>query len=429
MKLSFEEIRSRLYEAIRARKGAGDDLGVWIEGIYDDTVIYNAGDKLFQAPYRIDDKGDAVLGDEAEVEKEVKYRPVFSVERLFTAFKESRPDGSVVRTGKVFEAGDFPDKNVQFDENDLDLAVKTFSPVDNDLEHASTILDGHLGKLQKVWKQGTELFGEVEVPAWLDQAIGEEPIKVSLAFDRNKRIVGNALVLRPRIADAAIMSAFTASQASQPTPGSGTKEQGNKPMTLKQAIKHLFGLDKVDDLDAEVTLPEGVPAAPSPTPNTPPAQTPTAPAPTFSGPGEDVEKKAMEERIKMMEAQFSAMSEQALRERSYQFADGVIRDKKAVPAQRDQIASMFSVAVRADAGSGPVFSADKGLVEGSQVEQLKKLFEAAPTHAFSGEAIPDGAALFFGSKGTGEGMDQGRKEKLLGMTGLGKSALKEAAKN
>lgn len=422
MRLSFEEIRSRLYEAVRSRKGAGDnDLGVWVVNVYDDTVIYHAGDKLFQAPYRIDDKGDAVLGDETEVEQEIKYRPVFSVERLFAAFKEARPDGSVVRTGKLFEAGDYPDKAVQFDENDLDLAVKTFSPVDNDLEHASTILDGHLGKLQKVWKKGAELFGEVEVPAWLDKAIGDEPIRVSLAFDRNKRIVGNALVLRPRIADAAIMSAFSASQASNSTPRS--KEQPKKPMKLKEAIKHLFGLDKVDDLDAEVTLPEGVPAAPSPTPNTLSAP---APAPAFSA--EDPEKKAMEERLKTMEAQFAVMSEQALRERAYSFADHVIRGKKAVPAQRDQIASMFSVAVRADAGAGPVFSADKGLVEGAQVEQLKKLFEAAPTHAFSGEAIPDGAALFFGSKGGDGGMDQGRKEKLLNMTGLGKSALKGAAK-
>jgi len=354
---------------------------------------------------------------------------VFSAARLFDAFKEADDQGTVNRSGKIFEAGDYPDKAAQFDEADLDRVVETFQPVENDLEHAATLLDGKLGKLERVWKKGAELFGTVSVPKWLDRLIGREPIKVSLAFDRDKRIVGHSLVVRPRIPDAAIMAAFSAAHPSSVTnaPGSGNAEPPKrKAMKLKEAIKHLFGLDRVDDLDAEVTLPEAVAAAPSPTIEPEPSPAPT-PAPAFTG--GDPERKAMEERLRTMEARFSAMAETALRERSLAFADQVIRNKKAVPAQRDHIAAVFCFAAKADAGTGPVFSAESGVTEGPHLEQLKKLFEAAPTHAFSGEAIPDGAALFFGSKVSDDGMDQNRKAKLLGMTGLGKAALKEPATN
>ena len=412
MKLSFEEIRSKLYEALPARKPgtATDDISCWIESIFEYEVIWNEAGKLYKAPYTIGADNEVTLGEAVQVEKEIKYRPVFSVERLFTAFKEAGTDGMIIRTGKVFEAGDFPDKNVEFDEDDLEGAVNAFAPVDNDLEHGSTILDGHLGKLQRVWKKGKELFGEVALPTWLDKAIGDEPIKVSLAFDRQKKIVGNALVLRPRISDAAIMSAFTTARIS-------TQEGNKNTMKLKEAIKTFFGLDRVDDLDAEVTLPEGL-SAPVEKEAVTPTPTPS-PTPTFSA---DPEKAAMEARLKAMETQFSTLSKQALTDRAFLFADETIRAKKALPAQRDQIAQMYAQAVTADANGGPVFSEDKGIVEGTQVAALKEFFNAAPTHTLAGEAISDASILIFGKPGNQAGMDEDRKKKLLEMSSLGRAA-------
>lgn len=414
MKLSFEKIRSLLYDAIQPSGSGSAEMSCWIKEVYEDEFVYHKGAKLYKAPYKIED-GKAEIGTAVEVEEEVEYVPVFSVERLFAAFKETRDDGTVVRRGKVFEAGDFPDKNVAFDEGDLDHAVNTFQPVENDLEHASTILDGKLGRLARVWKRGQELFGEVELPAWLDKAIGDEAIKVSLAFDRSKKIVGNALVLRPRIADAAIMSAFSSSHPS--VISKGDKPEEHKPMKLKDAIKHLFGLDKVEDLDVEVTLPEA-PAASSPStpaPETPaPTATPEA-APAFS---------------KEVDARFAAMEAQLLSEKAFSFADEVIRNKKSLPAQRDQIAAMFSQAVKADAGSGPVFSAEtNALVEGTQVKALRSFFDSAPTHHFSGEAFAnDSAVVLFGNQAQ-TGMAGDRKTQLLGMSALGQKAVEVASKN
>lgn len=415
MKLSFEQIRSLLYEAIQPTGAGSAEMSCWIKEVYEDEFVYHKGAKLYKAPYKIED-GKAEIGTAVEVEEEVEYVPVFSVERLFAAFKETRDDGSVVRRGKIFEVGDFPDKNVAFDDGDLDHAVNTFQPVENDLEHASTILDGKLGRLSRVWKRGQELFGEVELPAWLDKAIGDEAIKVSLAFDRAKRIVGNALVLRPRIADAAIMSAFSSSHPS--VISKGDKPEEHKPMKLKDAIKHLFGLVAVEDLDVEVNLPEGLTAPTSPaqplaaTPETPaPDQ---APAPAFSA--------EQDARFKALEAQF-------VKEKAYAFADGVIRDKKVLPAQRDQVAGMFTQAVTADADGGPLFSAEAGVKEGKNVETLKAFFNAAPPHAFVGEAfVNDVAVLHFGGHGDG-GMDKDKKDKLLSMSALGRKGAEVALKN
>lgn len=407
MKLSFEKIRSLLYEALRPSSGS-EDISCWIKEVFEGEFVYHKEAKLYKAPYRIKD-GDVELGAAVEVEEEVEYVPVFSVERLFSAFKETRDDGVVVRRGKVFEAGDFPDKNVAFDEGDLDRAVETFSPVENDLEHASTILDGKLGRLARVWKKGGELFGEVEIPSWLDKAIGDEAIKVSLAFDRSKKIVGNALVLRPRIADAAIMSAFSSSNSSTLSKGEEPKE--NKPMKLKDAIKHFFGLDQVDDLDVEVNLPTvEVAAASSPSTNTAPEPAPATPeaAPAFS---------------KEIDARFAAMEAQLLSEKAFAFADEVIRNRKSVPSQRTQIAGMYSTAVRSDAGSGSVFSTENNaIVEGDQVKALKAFFENAPTHRFAEEAfVDDGAVALFGGSPS-NGMSKERKEHLLALSDLGRKA-------
>lgn len=414
MDLSFEQIRNLLYEAIQPPTRSSSSPSCWIESVYEDDFVYNKAGKLFRAPYEIDDDSKVKLGDPVEVKVQTKYVAVFGTERLFSAFKEASADGkTVIRRGKVFEAGDYPDKDVSFDESDLDRAVTAFAPVDNDLEHASTILDGHLGKLQKVWRKGAELHGEVHLPAWLDEAIGDEQIKVSLAFDRAKNIVGNGLVLRPRIADAAIMSAFSSSISSPLS--KGLKPEENKPMKLKDAIKHLFGLDTVEDLDAEVTLPEGTPPAPSPA--TPPVE---APAPV--GETETPPVFNADPRLRALEAEI-------VKTKALAFADEMIRSKKAVPTQRHQIAAMFTGAVRQDAAGGTVFTAENGVVEGKSVEGLRAYFAAAPAHAFAGEAfVDDVAVLLFGNK-RGEAMEADKKANLLSLSALGRKAQEASGKN
>lgn len=420
MKLSFEEIRQKLWEALNAKSQASGiampshELGFWIESVYEDEFIYCQGSKLFKAPYNISDSGEASIGEAVEVEKKIKYQALFSNERLLAEFSLTEEGDMVVRSGKLFEAGDFPDKGVTFDSEDIGFAVKTFAPVENDLEHASTILDGKLGKLKEVWQKGEEIFGKVAIPKWLDQAIGDEPLKVSLAFDRNKRIVGNALVLNPRISDAVVMSAFSQHSSTQQTFG---KPGGNKtPMKIKlgDAIKHLFGAVRTEDLNAEVEVPEAVQAVFSSS-----APAPSTSTPAVSTPAEPVKDEAAEAQA----ATFKAVAKNLVNAAAYAFADGVIRDKKALPAQRETIAAMFGTSVENDAQGGSMFSAEGTVNEGANVKALREFFANAPTHAFSGEAIPDGVGVVhFGGKATQE-PDAARMTELLGKTAFGQSIL------
>lgn len=418
MKLSFEEIRQKLWDALNAKAAAAgqtmpsQELGFWIESVYEDELIYCQGGKLFKAPWVINDSNDVSIGEAVEVEKKVKYQALFSDERLLTEFSVKEDGDMIVRSGKLFEAGEFPDKGVKFDENDISFAVDSFAPVENDLEHASTILDGKLGSLKKVWKKGEEIFGDVAIPKWLDKAIGNEPIKVSLAFDRHKRIVGNALVLNPRISDAVVMSAFSRHSSTQETFG---KPGGTKtPMKIKlgDAIKHLFGAVKTDDLNAEVEVPEiaqAVFSASAPAPSTPAVSTPAP---------------VKDEAAEAQAITFKAVEKNLVNAAALVFADSVIRDKKALPAQREQIAAMFGNSVELDANGGSMFSANGSINEGSQVKAIRDFFANAPAHAFGGEAIPDGVGVVhFGGGASNPEADAARMKDLLSKSPLGQQAL------
>jgi hypothetical protein len=416
MKKSFEEIRSEVYDQLKIMYPADGPEGCmdcYIESLYSDEVIYAVKDKMFRSSYRINADGDAELyGTPIEVEREVSYAPVFTAERLFVAFKESAENDMVIRRGKLFEAGDFPDKGVAFDEADLDRAVSSFSPVDNDLEHSSTILDGQLGQLTKIWRQGSELFGDVQLPKWLDDTIGEAAIKVSLAFDRSKNIVGNALVLKPRIEDAAIQAAFSTFSRSRPSDiTKGVKPGDNKPMKLKDALKKFFSVENVTDLEQEVTLTLADDELIAPVIDEPIVPPVVAPAPVFK---EDPRVSALEAEL--------------VKGKGYAFADAVITSRKALPAQREQIAAMYCQAVKADASGGSVFSAADGVVQGAQVNGLKAFFDSAPSHSLVGEAfVDDTAVLLFGDRAT-QAVDAARTQDLLNMTDLGRKAA-EASKN
>lgn len=127
--------------------------------------------------------------------------------------KDTEDGDYVLRSGKIFEAGNYPDKKFEITEEELAEAAKAFVPVDLDLEHVPTILDGKLGKLEAVVvaKDGRNLIGTARLPKWLDKAIGDGERKVSATWDRvTKRIKKLALVRNPRVSDAALLSAFSA---------------------------------------------------------------------------------------------------------------------------------------------------------------------------------------------------------------------------
>lgn len=120
-------------------------------------------------------------------------------------------DGSVIRTGKIFEAGVWPDKNFALSEAEMDSAIEKFSPINlNDDHDPFSIFNGFLGSLQEIWRVGKDLFGRIVIPEWLDKIIRPgEPLKVSTEWNSDKELVGLAVTGFPRIEDAAMFAAFT----------------------------------------------------------------------------------------------------------------------------------------------------------------------------------------------------------------------------
>jgi len=119
----------------------------------------------------------------------------------------------VTRTGKIFQVGSYPDKQFDLKEPEADAAIASMSePIPANIEHRPSPLDGALGELKRVWREGVELFAECSIPKWLDEHLKEKgvPLQPSLEWDRStKQIKGVAWVNFPRIEDAALMSAFS----------------------------------------------------------------------------------------------------------------------------------------------------------------------------------------------------------------------------
>lgn len=185
----------------------------WLFPIEDQEDIDSAGHLIGKAK-----NPDAVKRQLLAICKRLKLTPpkAWQSEMSRTAdFAVASADGDMVlRTGKLWEAGDYPDKDFEMTPEENWAAVEAFGEaLDVDLEHVPTILNGHLGKLQEVRlsDDGTEIEGTLAIPKWLNDVVGEEPLKVSCTWNREQKTLdGLALVMKPRVSDAAVMSAFAA---------------------------------------------------------------------------------------------------------------------------------------------------------------------------------------------------------------------------
>ena len=326
------------------------------------------------------------------------------------AFAISSPEtvgDTVIRRGKLFEAGNYPDKDFEATIEDLVVAASTFVPCHNDLEHTQTILDGKLGSLLNVTlsDDNSELYGEVEIPRWLHDAIGDAPIKSSLSWDRESmQIVGNALVLEPRVSDAALMTAYTAFTAREPpddvVPDPQLSARALSLLSAARAI--LTGKDP--------TLPSAAPL------NVPALQTALLPERAKGAPvtepvlkavsaisfAESPEFKAMQAQIDALKAtaaadatRTAAREAEFTRERAGTWADSEIATFRALPAERDALVAAFVDAATDDASSPRTvtFAVNGESKEGSRVDALKARHSARAPHTLTAEQVAEGTVL------------------------------------
>ena len=113
---------------------------------------------------------------------------------------------NVERDGKLFEAGSYPDKEIEVTEDDLDTIIahhKDAPPIEVKLEHADTLLNGMLATAGGLYRKGKELFGKLNFTDAAWELLKNTKKSLSCAIRKDKTGISEvSLVREPRIADA-----------------------------------------------------------------------------------------------------------------------------------------------------------------------------------------------------------------------------------
>lgn len=440
--------------------------------------------------------------------------------------------GHVLRRGKIFEAGDYPDKRYAMTPEELWAAAEQFAPVPLDLEHTPTVLDGKLGELRAVelGDDGATLYGTVALPKWLDDQLGGA-CKVSCTWDRDsKTLTRLALVQTPRVSDAAIMAAFArhshhtpdgqftlqmihdqAARAGAVCDQPGDKQSGDVTEGVVMNAKHEnVALQAVHDMTTQhgaqckATSPgkaayysrlalaaadeagfaskrhSAADARDIQAIHDLSVQQGAACSDDNDGDGHGdggadmTDKRGRLERFKAwlagdgeaareLEAIFSdderderpdpekqalmariaALEGERVKERAAAFADGAIRERRALPAERDMLIAQYTQAAKDDAALGGTvtFARDGQPAEGTRVESLAALVAARPRHILETDLVKlprddqDTTVLLNRAATAGAtkeaAMSDERRAQLLGLLPEGRAILRDeaAAKN
>jgi signal peptide peptidase SppA len=132
--------------------------------------------------------------------------------------------------------------------------------------------------------------------------------------------------------------------------------------------------------------------------------------------GRDAEMQALRERIAKQEAQQIA-KDAAL------FADSAIRDRRAMPAERETLLRLYTAAAQDDARSPWPAPTDAGEAP-SRVALLQADIATRPQHTLLEERVSVGAGGVLESGAKSEGLSEERRRQLLAMSPTGQAVLK-----
>lgn len=340
---------------------------------------------------------------------------------------------TISRRAKVSEVGDFPDKGISFTESDFDAASEGFAPVPMDYEHVDGPLDGHLGKLTRIWRDGTALFGEFAVPSWLQSIFTEKQItpKVSLTWDkREKKIIKCAWVVNPRIPDAVLMSAFSASGRMTPASTSTASDPGTLPPP-KPAARKANPMASAKEIWEKLAA-FAMGAAKETDGTDDPAKPVTDPAPKVAP--SPVVAPTPDPQIAAMSAEIAQLKKQNILTDATAFADRMLSEKRIIPGERDGLIAELSQAAMDDNAlpAQVAFSVGGEAKTGSRVDAKKAMMASKTPHVLLeeiGGGLPEGAGILYPDPSTAEmsattqAQQDAEVRKLLSYSDIGRSAL------
>jgi hypothetical protein len=308
----------------------------------------------------------------------------------------------VSRQGLIFTCGDYPDKQFSLTESEADAAIAAFTPVEADYAHHDGPLDGKLGRLKRVWRQGPHLYGEADVPVWLDPLLADTGRRVSLAWDREqKTILKWGWVTTPRVNDAALMSAYSEFQSTQ-ADATEPHDEGDVTMPLVEDLTNLLRryqptapAGDAPQFSGELTTPTtpaptpaaAPAAAPTTTPaavTTPAAPTPAAPTPAFAG----VDPAA----FAAQQQELSALRSERRRDSAKAVIESLVASGRMLPAEATFALESLTDAMASDATTPATFSVgDKKDL--SRAQLLLAGWQSRPRSGLLVEAVPSGLLL------------------------------------
>ena len=288
----------------------------------------------------------------------------------------------VQRAGRIFRLGfwDHSQEEQRFalDEAEADAAVTAFAPVPLETEHFFTdgresIFDGKIGTLERVWREGTELFGQVRVPTFVDRVWGDRGRKVSLVFDPvKKQIIRCGLVLRPRVPDAVMMSA----------------EKFSAPDTGEEAaLLAAYTEFTHSTTHKENTMADTNPSAPEE--SRPPAASPESVKFAQALAAQQEENKRLKELMDQANAQMAQFQAERRIERARaRVTELVEKDHRLPPAAFNDAVALLARIYADDEGAPVKFAATEGGTQRNRADTLLAVLGALPQIPLMQERIP-----------------------------------------
>jgi hypothetical protein len=422
----------------KIEQGQGTDMQEDKQG----TELENADKQLF-ASFAATDKSPILEEIEPDLDGEQEY---------------------IIKSGKIFEAGDYPDKKFTLTEEELKTAVSKFKPVALDIEHYPSLFDGKLGYLGgvSIGRDGKTLLGRVMLTKPAAELLKDVQIKVSTTWDAAKKTIEKlALVLDPRVSDAVVMG--RAAHFSQESI-TADFEHLTEFVGARHNVSDLANLQTIHDTAASMGAVcsndnnQDFSKELNPMPNSD-ATKPDANVATDASVALSSEVARLQAEIDKQNRQLVEMANRERRKDAVEFSGSMVKAGKITSATQEFLTAIFEQAARDDASPDNkpaalvVFSGGKGketkvVPMESRIATLQAFFTALPASQLDKELVagivanPNGytaqnlTALFDRGAANTDDPDEkaeadkkrfADKERLKSMTDIGKKAAKLAA--
>jgi hypothetical protein len=328
--------------------------------------------------------------------------------------------GIVIKSGRIFKAGDFPDKKFKATRKDIANACDKFTkPVPLDVEHLPSLFDGRLGYLIGITQDPKDpdwMLGTTAVTKAASDLLGDRPLPVSVVWDKpTMTITRTALTANPRVEDAAVMSSaqFSKEEIDEQT------EQLARFIGARHNTTDFNALKLVHDTIASMA--DGVCSPPadketqtmSDVTNANNAGTATQDIAEFKAELAKMQAlvAAQTAQLTQQSSQLVTMASERRKAEAVSFSTEAVRTGKVVPAAQSYLSALYEQALKDDENADKpdttvVFSVKKGktveqqaVTMSSRAAIIKDLITNLPVNGLDVELAKTNGQVLFGTSG------------------------------